>query len=51
MTDQELIFRMFICQFMGWYPLDTIIIGFDTEGSLANRILPLFPRKNEDEQH
>jgi hypothetical protein len=45
MSDQELLFRMFICEFMGWYTSELFIIQFDLEHTLANRILPLFPRE------
>lgn len=46
MSDQELLYRMFICEFMDWHVSEPIIIGFDIEHSLASRILPLFPREN-----
>jgi hypothetical protein len=48
MSEQELIFRMFICEFVGFYTSEAIIVGFGMEHTLANRILTLFPRENHE---
>lgn len=51
MTNQEILFRLFICEFMGWGAIkdEDRLRVFDIEEFKANRIIDLFPRENESE--
>lgn len=50
MTNQEILIRMFIHEFIGWGTWsEEHLKNFDRDYSLASRIAPLFPRENEPE--
>jgi hypothetical protein len=51
MTNQEILFRMFICAYMGWelFEDEDVYILFDLHDAPASRIIDLFPREIEPE--